>query len=109
MAVPIPIDRADLEFDNGSFDSYGFAAEALSSRAALAAVIDHTLLKPEATRVEIVNLCDQAIEYRFACVMVNPMWASTAVNVLAGTGIRVGAVIGFPLGASRTHTCCSTR
>ena len=61
MAVPIPIDRADLEFDNGSFDSYGFAAEALSSRAALAAVIDHTLLKPEATRAQIEKLCREAV------------------------------------------------
>ena len=104
MAVPIPIDRADLEFDNGSFDSYGFAAEALSSRAALAAVIDHTLLKPEATRVEIVNLCDQAIEYRFACVMVNPMWAATAVARLSGSGIPVGVAIGSTLGASLVST-----
>ena len=104
MAVPIPIDRADLDFDNGSFDSYGFAAAALGSRAALAAVIDHTLLKPEATRVEIVNLCDEAIEYRFACVMVNPMWAATAVARLAGTGIPVGVAIGSTLGASLVST-----
>ncbi len=106
MAAPIPIDRADLEFDNGSFDSYGFAAEALSSRAALAAVIDHTLLKPEATRAEIVRLCDEAIEYRFACVIVNPVWAATAVARLAGTGIPVGVAVGSPLGASLVSTLC---
>jgi deoxyribose-phosphate aldolase len=104
MAAPTPIDRAELEFDHGSFDSYGFAAKALSSRAALAAVIDHTLHKPEATRIEIVNLCDEALEHRFACVMVNPVWAATAVARLSGSGIPVGVVIGFPLGASLVST-----
>ena len=104
MAVPTPIDRAELEFDNGSFDSAAFAAQALSSWQALAAVIDHTLLKPDATREQVENLCDEAVRYRFACAMVNPVWASTAVGVLSGTGIPVGAVIGFPLGASLVST-----
>jgi deoxyribose-phosphate aldolase len=104
MAVPTPIDRADLEFDNGSFDSAAFAAEALGSWQALAAVIDHTLLKPDATRAQIENLCDEAIRYRFACAMVNPVWTSTAVAKLAGSGIPVGVVIGFPLGASLVST-----
>ena len=56
MAVPTPIDQADLDFDNGSFDSAGFAAQALGSWQALAAVIDHTLLKPDATRTQVENL-----------------------------------------------------
>jgi len=98
MTVTTPIQEVDLEFDNGSFDSAAFAAEALAS------VIDHTLLRPEATREQVENLCDEAIRYRFACTMVNPVWASTAVSVLTGTGIQVGAVIGFPLGASLTST-----
>ena len=104
MAAPTPIDRADLDFDNGSFDSYSFAANALSRRAELAAVIDHTLQKPEATRIEIVNLCNEAMEYRFACVMVNPGWAATAVARLAGTGIPVGVAIGFSHGACLVST-----
>jgi deoxyribose-phosphate aldolase len=104
MTAITPILDSDLEFDNGSFDSAGFAAKALASWQALAAVIDHTLLKPDATRDQVENLCDEAIRYRFACAMVNPVWVSTAVSVLSGTGVPVGAVIGFPLGASLVST-----
>ena len=104
MALTAPITEADLDFDNGSFDSAAFTAQALSSWQALAAIIDHTLLDPEATRAQVEKLCDEAIRYRFGCAMINPVWASTAVTVLAGTGIPVGAVIGFPLGASLVST-----
>jgi deoxyribose-phosphate aldolase len=104
MATPLSAPGLDLEFDNGFFDSEAFAAMALSSWQSLAAVLDHTLLKPEATRSQIENLCDEVIRYRFACVMVNPVWASTAVSILAGTGIPVGAAIGFPLGALLVST-----
>jgi len=104
MTTITPINEADLEFDNGSFDSAAFAAQALSSWQSLAAVIDHTLLKPDATREQVESLCDEAIRYRFACAMVNPVWASTAVAMLSGTGIPVGVVIGFPLGASLVST-----
>jgi deoxyribose-phosphate aldolase len=96
--------EADLEFDNGSFDSAAFAARSLANWQSLAAVIDHTLLKPEATRDQVKSLCEEAIRYHFACAMVNPVWASTAVSELSGTGIPVGAVIGFPLGASLVST-----
>ena len=95
---------ADLDIDNGYFDAAGFAAETLSDWRRLAAVIDHTLLKPEATRTQVENLCDEAIRYRFACAMVNPVWVSTAAGLLAGTGVPVGVVIGFPLGASLAST-----
>ena len=64
MAVPTPIDKAELEFDNGSFDSGAFAAQALTSWQALAAIIDHTLLKPDATRKQVENLCDEAARYQ---------------------------------------------
>jgi deoxyribose-phosphate aldolase len=104
MAVPTPIDGADLEFDNGSFDSAAFTAQALSSWQNMAAIIDHTLLKPDATRTQIEVLCAEAARYRFACAMVNPVWASTAVSALSGTGVAVGAVIGFPFGASLVST-----
>lgn len=99
MAATFSLQDEDLEFDHGTFDAAAFAASALTNWQTLAAVIDHSLLKPEATREEVENLCDEAVRYRFACAMVNPIWVPAAVSVLAGTGIRVGVVIGFPLGA----------
>jgi deoxyribose-phosphate aldolase len=87
-----------------SYDAPAFAAQALSSRRALASVIDHTLLKPEATRSQVLKLCAEAAQYRFACAMVNPAWAATAYAALAGTSVPVGVVIGFPLGAGLTTT-----
>jgi deoxyribose-phosphate aldolase len=104
MPAITPIRDEDLEFDHGSFDSAAFAKQALATWQSLARVIDHTLLKPEATREQVESLCDEAIRYRFACAMVNPIWASTAVGILSGTGIPVGVVIGFPLGASLVST-----
>jgi deoxyribose-phosphate aldolase len=104
MATITPINVSELEFDNGSFDSAAFAAHALSSWQTLAAVIDHTLLKPDATRDQVKSLCNDAVRYRFACAMVNPVWVSTAVGVLSGSGVPVGVVIGFPLGASLVST-----
>lgn len=86
------------------YNATAFAAQALSSRKSLAAVIDHTLLKPEATHAQVLKLCAEAAEHRFACAMVNPVWVGTAHAALAGTGIPVGVVIGFPLGATLTIT-----
>jgi len=80
MVLPTPIDQADLDFDNGRFDSAAFATQALASWQTLAAIIDHTLLKPEATRAQVEALCNEALRYRFACVMVNPVWVSTSVS-----------------------------
>lgn len=68
--------------------------------AALAAMLDHTLLKPEATRAQVERLCDEAARFHFACAMVNPCWVNVAAELLRGTGVPVGVVIGFPLGAS---------
>jgi len=82
------------------FDSAAFAAHTLSSPQNLAAVLDHTLLKPDATRSQVLQLCHEAAEHRFACAMVNPTWVSLAAAALTGTGIPVGVVVGFPLGAS---------
>jgi deoxyribose-phosphate aldolase len=95
---------ADLDTDNGFFDAAAFAANALSDWRKLAAVIDHTLLKPEATRTQVENLCDEAIRYKFACAMINPVWVPAAASLLAGTGVPIGVVIGFPLGASLGST-----
>ena len=104
MAATLPIQNSDLEFDNGTFDSAAFTTKALANRLSLAAVIDHSLVRPDATRQQVEKLCNEAAEYRFACAMVNPVWASTAVRLLAGTGIPVGVVIGFPFGASLVST-----
>jgi len=82
------------------FDAAAFAAHTLSSPQNLAAVLDHTLLKPDATRSQVLQLCHEAAEHRFACAMVNPTWVSLAAAALTGTGIPVGVVIGFPLGAT---------
>jgi deoxyribose-phosphate aldolase len=68
----------------------------------VAALIDHTLLKPDATREDIERLCSEAAEFRFATVCVNPTWVSTCSQRLTGTGVGVCAVVGFPLGAT-TH------
>jgi deoxyribose-phosphate aldolase len=89
-----------LSSDPEHFDAAGFAAQALSSPQNLAAVLDHTVLKPDATRNQVLQLCHEAAEYRFACAMVNPIWVSLAANALSGTGIPIGVVIGFPLGAT---------
>lgn len=82
------------------WNSARFAAQALSSPTDLAAVLDHTLLKADATRTHVLQLCHEAAEHHFACAMVNPAWVATAAEALAGTGIPIGVVIGFPLGAS---------
>lgn len=71
---------------------------------ALAAMFDHTLLKPEATEAQVRRLCAEAAEHGFACAMVNPVWVPTAASTLRGTAARVGTVLGFPLGASLTAT-----
>ncbi|HTW60455.1 MAG TPA: deoxyribose-phosphate aldolase [Terracidiphilus sp.] len=104
MKAITPIQESDLEFDNGSFDAAAFAAQTLANWQSLASAIDHTLLRPEATRAEIERLCEEAQRYRFACAMVTPVWASAAVNLLSGSGVPVGAVIGFPFGASLVST-----
>src|SRR5277367_4863258 len=82
------------------FDAAAFTAHTLSSPQNLAAVLDHTLLKPDATRTQVLQLCHEAAEHRFACAMVNPTWVPLAAAALNGTGIPVGVVIGFPLGAT---------
>ncbi|MEH7157032.1 deoxyribose-phosphate aldolase [Neobacillus drentensis] len=70
----------------------------------IAAMIDHTLLKPEATREQIESLCREAKEYKFASVCVNPTWVSTAKELLQGSEVMVCTVIGFPLGATTSET-----
>lgn len=66
----------------------------------VAALIDHTLLRPDATRQEIEQLCREALECRFATVCINPAWVSLAASMLRPHGVGVCTVVGFPLGAT---------
>lgn len=68
----------------------------------IAGLIDHTLLKPEATPAQIEQLCAEAARYRFASVCVNPSYVPLCARLLAGTPVAVCTVIGFPLGATTT-------
>ncbi|KZE40078.1 2-deoxyribose-5-phosphate aldolase [Bhargavaea cecembensis] len=70
----------------------------------VASMIDHTLLKPEVTKEQIVKLCSEAREYQFASVCVNPYWVDTAASELSGSDVKVCTVIGFPLGAGTKET-----
>lgn len=70
----------------------------------IAKMIDHTLLKADATKEQIVTLCEEAKQYTFASVCVNPTWVKTASDLLNGTEVKVCTVIGFPLGASTSAT-----
>lgn len=63
-------------------------------------MIDHTLLKPDATLTEIERLCREAAEFHFATVCVNPAWVAAAARFLRGSGVGVCSVVGFPLGAT---------
>lgn len=70
----------------------------------VAAMIDHTLLKPDATQAQILAVCDEARQYGFATVCVNPLWVATCHEALAGSGVGVTSVVGFPLGATTTES-----
>ncbi|RPJ50071.1 MAG: deoxyribose-phosphate aldolase [Methanobacteriota archaeon] len=67
-------------------------------------MIDHTLLKPDATQQEIAQLCFEARKYGFASVCVNPTWVSLCAELLKGSSVKVCTVIGFPLGATSSET-----
>ena len=70
----------------------------------VAAMIDHTLLRADASRTDIEALCREAAEFRFASVCVNPTWVAICAHLLAGTGVKVCSVVGFPLGATTADT-----
>jgi deoxyribose-phosphate aldolase len=79
----------------------GLAADQPAGAAAeVAGYIDHTLLKPEATRAEIEKLCQEARTYNFASVCVNPVWVKECAFDLYGSPVKVCTVVGFPLGAT---------
>ena len=72
------------------------------TRAELARLIDHTLLKAEATSEQIDQLCQECLEHGFCAVCVNPLWVPRCVRWLLGSESKVATVVGFPLGASTT-------
>jgi len=76
----------------------------LTNPQAVAALIDHTLLKPEAKQQDIARICEEARIFQFASVCINPYWVSFAAEALAGSGVRICTVIGFPLGANDLRT-----
>ncbi|HSR69073.1 MAG TPA: deoxyribose-phosphate aldolase [Acidobacteriota bacterium] len=78
----------------------GFHADKPSAAGDLARYIDHTLLKPTATRSQIEKLCQEARQYRFASVCINPSYVGLAADQLKGTAVAVCTVVGFPLGAN---------
>jgi deoxyribose-phosphate aldolase len=70
---------------------------------AVASLIDHTLLKPDAPREAIVRLCREARKFCFGAVCVNPYWTRLAAEELKGSSVKVASVTGFPLGANETE------
>lgn len=86
---------------NGA-DRVSFHGEAADVPMDLARYIDHTLLRPDASAIEIDELCAEARQYNFASVCINPTWVKRAANNLRGTDVVTCTVIGFPLGANST-------
>ena len=84
----------------GGAERLGLTADGRVHGSGLARLIDHTLLKPEATEVQIRKLCEEAAQYGFASVCLNPTWVRLASNLLRQTAVGVCTVIGFPLGAN---------
>ncbi len=71
------------------------------TREAVAAIMDHTLLKASATRADILRVANEGLEHKVASVCVNPLWVTTVHEVLKDSEVAVCSVVGFPLGASR--------
>lgn len=80
----------------------GTDGRAPADAAAIARTIDHTLLKPDATRKEIVTVCEEARRHNFASVCVNSTWIGLVAQLLAGSPVKPICVVGFPLGAMST-------
>jgi deoxyribose-phosphate aldolase len=72
--------------------------------AGIAALIDHTILKPDATRADVERLCKEALQFKFASVCVNPAFARLVASFVQDTSVKSCVVVGFPLGANLTST-----
>jgi deoxyribose-phosphate aldolase len=92
-----------MKFPNATQEAADFIALMSYSAPSIARLIDHTLLRPEATRADILQLCREAREYNFASVCLNAYWVPLAAPELAGSEVKVCTVVGFPLGATSTE------
>jgi deoxyribose-phosphate aldolase len=92
-------DRVDLIVQAGA-DRVAAGLGVTPARASLAGMIDHTLLKPDATADQIAQLCYEARKYGFAAVCINPTHVALAAQLLRGSSVAVCTVVGFPLGAT---------
>lgn len=98
------IDRiADEVYRKIAKENNGANQNVVSSSSDLASMIDHTLLKPEATAADIKKVCAEAIEYKFKSVCINTHYVTLVSRLLAGTKVETCCVVGFPLGASSTR------
>ena len=83
---------------------FGLSGAESEAAREVARFIDHTLLKPDASRNEILKVCEEGVRYGFASVCINPIWVREAACALRGSGVKVCTVIGFPLGANVPDT-----
>ena len=97
--VKLGLDRAEEAVANGAV-RLGFSGNGADVPTGLAQYIDHTVLKPDVPPETIDRLCDEAMEYHFAAVCINPVWVQRAARRVRGSGVKVASVVGFPLGAN---------
>ncbi len=83
---------------------FGLSGPESEAARQVARYIDHTLLRPDATRDEILKICEEGARFGFASVCINPIWVREAACALRGSGVKVCTVIGFPLGANTPDT-----
>ncbi|HSN55087.1 MAG TPA: deoxyribose-phosphate aldolase [Candidatus Sulfomarinibacteraceae bacterium] len=95
----LDLDNAHQAVANGAA-RLGYSGDGAAVPKGLAEYIDHTLLRPDAAPEAVDRLCDEAVEYRFAAVCINPVWVRRAARRLRGSRVTVASVVGFPLGAS---------
>ncbi len=93
------LENAQSLVDSGA-ERLGYCGNGADVPKPLASYIDHTLLRPDASPADIDELCDEAVEYGFAAVCINPAWVARAKRRLRGAGVTVASVVGFPLGAN---------
>ncbi|MFN7146163.1 MAG: deoxyribose-phosphate aldolase, partial [Myxococcota bacterium] len=97
-------DETALKLQVGDVDRVGTDGTVPAAGASnIARMIDHTLLKPDATRADLVKLCEEARQHRFASVCINTTWVPLAVELLKGSGVMTICVVGFPLGAATSR------
>jgi len=99
LCVKLCMDKAGNVVNAGA-ERLSSTLGVIPSDTSLAGMIDHTLLKPDATQQEIAQLCFEARKHNFASVCVNPTWVSLCAQLLQGSQVKVCTVIGFPLGAT---------